>query len=279
MDMEKIIIWYLAETLQYEFPKRKWHQWNLENRIASMQLKSLQKDKLDLDILLQVYEKWPDMEQEESESVVLCEWGEMAAYYIYPAYKKEIYSALFENFQKEICEQEHLIIWDECGEILPEMVYAMAENRNYFSVLTKCPNQYETVFQRIEMDYGLVPMLFEEEKELSRYLKSLPVKNEACLIVEKKKAEKNEDTSSFKQVGGKKSSLLYSLPKGSMVVELGEEEIYRMRILQKRMSLKYASIPIFLDNIVKNRYNAVVNEGITFQVKNKKKQLLWRRKG
>ena len=45
------------------------------------------------------------------------------------------------------------------------------------------------------------------------------------------------------------------------------------------MPLEYASIPIFLDNIAKNRYNAVVNEGITFQVKNKKKQLLWRRKG
>ena len=44
------------------------------------------------------------------------------------------------------------------------------------------------------------------------------------------------------------------------------------------MKFTYVSIPIFLDNIVKNRYNAVVNEGITIQVKKYNKHV-WRRKG
>ena len=75
-----------------------------------------------------------------------------------------------------------------------------------------------------------------------------------------------------------KSSLLYQLPKKSFIMDFHLDELFCSHILKKRMNFTYVSIPIFLDNIVKNRYNAVVNEGITIQVKNYKKHV-WRRKG
>ena len=281
MIMEKIMITYLAETLRYAFPKKKWFQWTLENRIATMQLKAWQQDKMETDLLLQIYEKCPDIEDLNEQTELLSEQikENIFAYYIPSAYIMDVYQALFLQYQKRMERQEHIIVWDDSGEILPESLYNLAENRNYFSVLTKCPDKFEDVFQKIERNYGLVPMIFEDEKELARYLKRMPVKEAVCMIAEENGTDGQDNDLSPKTDRLGIRSLLYSLPKGSLFIDLSKKEIYRIQILKKRMPLEYASIPIFLDNIAKNRYNAVVNEGITFQVKNKKKQLLWRRKG
>ena len=74
------------------------------------------------------------------------------------------------------------------------------------------------------------------------------------------------------------TSVVCALPKDSILMDFSNSGILRELIFRKRLQITYASIPIFLDNIVKNRYNAVVNEGITIQVKNYKKHV-WRRKG
>ena len=45
-------------------------------------------------------------------------------------------------------------------------------------------------------------------------------------------------------------------------MDFGQKEDCPKKFLQKRMENDYVSMPIFLDNIVKNRYNSVVNEGL-----------------
>ena len=49
------------------------------------------------------------------------------------------------------------------------------------------------------------------------------------------------------------------------MIDLSETESYRKMVLSKRMETECVSLPNFLDNIVKNRYNSLVNEGL-FQI-------------
>ncbi len=247
MDMEKIIIRCSAEQLQYRFPKRKWYQLIKYNRIALMRLTFGKEDVLETDIGLELYE-----DMEPGTFMVLLDSD----------YKQSLYRALLEYYREAYRNIEHMVVVDDEEGISPRLLYELAANRNYLSVLTNTPEKYEEVLEQVEMDYGLVAMVFVTEKEFLKYIKQMPEKRPILLITGEKC----------------KRTILYQLPEKSFFADFSSDGIYKELVERKRLKITYASIPIFLDNTVKNRYNAVVNEGITFQVKQDKKTV-WRRKG
>lgn len=262
MDMEKIIIRCNAEYLQYTFPKRKWYQLIRYNRIALMRLTFDNKDVLETDIGLELYEDW-----EPGSFAILIDSD----------YKQSLYRAFLAYYRKAYRDIEHMVVLDDSDSISPEVVYELAANRNYLSIRADNPRKYEAVIEQIETDYGLVAMFFKEEKELLKYVKQMPEKKSTLLIVGE---NDGEDTKGLKRqrMNKLRTSLLCCLPEKSFFADFSPDGIYKELVYRKRMKITYASIPIFLDNMVKNRYNAVVNEGITFQVKQDKKTV-WRRKG
>lgn len=260
MDMEKILIQCNADYLQFEFPKRKWYKLRQYNRIATMRLAFADKDLLDTDIGLEIYENY------EEEPI----------YHIESGFRVDLYEAMLVQYNKNYKNAEHLIVVDN-GEDLSDLLYRPAENRNYLSVITDNPEWYEEVSEQLEENYGLMPMFFDSHKELLRYMKQMPEKKKVFFLSGNPDIEIGSDTG--KQKADKyMTSVVCALPKDSILIDFSNSGILRELIFRKRLQITYASIPIFLDNIVKNRYNAVVNEGITIQVKNVKKQV-WRRKG
>lgn len=260
MDMEKIIIRCGADYLQYEFPKRKWYDIRQYNRIALMRLAFADGDFLESDIVLEVYEDYA---------------GE-PVYYVEEEFRDSLYEVMFLQYRKKYEDAEHLILMDN-GEDLSGWLYRIADNRNFLSVRTDHFAWYEEAAECMEENYGLVPMFFESKKELLRYIKQLPEKKKTILIAGNPDRQEGSDTGA-KKSGKNAVSVVCNLPKDSFLMDFSNNGIYHDMIFKKRLQITYASIPIFLDNIVKNRYNAVVNEGITIQVKKDNKHV-WRRKG
>lgn len=260
MDMEKIIIRCNADYLQYEFPKRKWYDLRQFDRIALMRLDFADTDMLDTDIGLELYEKYE---------------GE-PAYHVDEEFRAKMYGVMLSKYGRNHENAEHLIVMDNT-EDLSGILCRLSENRNYLSVITDNPDLYENAVEYIEENYGLIPMFFSSCKELLRYLKQMPEKKQALLVSGNPNAEKECDAE-VKKADKYMAPVICSLPKDSILMDFSDSGIHRELIFRKRMQITYASIPIFLDNIVKNRYNAVVNEGITIQVKKYNKHV-WRRKG
>ena len=260
MDMEKIIIRCHADYLQYEFPKRKWYDVRQYNRIALMRLAFLDTDSLECDIALEVYE----------------DYTEEPFYHVEEEFRKRLYEAMLFQYRKKYRDAEHLILTDN-GEDLSGFLYALADNRNYLSICTQHSEWYEEVVEYTEENYGLMPMFFASPKELFRYRKQMSEKKKSLFVMGNPDAPK-EGNAVQKAVNKYLSSIVCNLREDSVLVDFSDRGICQEMFFKKRMQITYASIPIFLDNIVKNRYNAVVNEGITIQVKKDKKQV-WRRKG
>lgn len=260
MDMEKIIIRCSADYLQYEFPKRKWYDIRQFDRIALMRLDFADKDTLESGIAIEVYEN------HGGEPIRIIE----------DSFRKHLHEAMLAQYRSCYADVEHLIIMDH-DEDLSQMLYGLAGNCNYLSIRTDNPGYYTDVVQYLEEEYGLVAMFFEGEKELLRYMKPMPQKRKTVLILGATEEEK--ENARARKAGDKfLTALLCGLPKDSFVMDFDDNTVCKEMILRKRLQITYASIPIFLDNIVKNRYNAVVNEGITIRVKKYNKHV-WRRKG
>lgn len=260
MDMEKIIICCNADYLQYEFPKRKWYRIRQCNRIALMRLAFAEMDTLECDILLEVHEDYI---------------GE-PLYRVEDSFRDDLYEAMIRQCRKNCTDAEHLILMDN-GEDLSEWLYPISDNRNFLSIRTDNPGWYEEVTEQIEESYGLMPVFFSSKRELLRYIKQMPEKKKIFLISGNAYGE-NENYDGSRKGDKNMSALVCGLPKDSFLMDFSNSGIFQDLIFKKRLQITYVSIPIFLDNIVKNRYNAVVNEGITFQVKKDKKHV-WRRKG
>ena len=260
MDMEKIIIRCNADYLQYEFPKRKWYDLRQFDRVALMRLDFADTDMLDTDIGLELYEKYE---------------GE-PAYHVDEEFRAKMYGVMLSKYGRNHENAEHLIVMDNT-EDLSGILCRLSENRNYLSVITDNPDLYENAVEYIEENYGLIPMFFSSCKELLRYLKQMPEKKKIFLISGNAYGE-NENYDGFRKGDKNMSALVCGLPKDSFLMDFSNSGIFQDLIFKKRLQITYVSIPIFLDNIVKNRYNAVVNEGITIQVKKYNKHV-WRRKG
>ena len=247
MDMEKIIIRCNADYLQYEFPKRKWYDLRQFDRIAQMRLDFADTDALECGIAVEVYENY------DGEPIRLIEDG----------WRRHVQEAMLSRYLRCFKDAGHLILTDK-GEDLSQILSLLAGNCNYLSIQTECPQYYEDAARYLEEEYGLVAMFFEKEKELLRFLKQLPSGRNTVLI--RGSAEEKTDGGRHKPWDKSTTSLLCGLPKDSFVMDFDDNPICGELILRKRLQITYASIPIFLDNIVKNRYNAVVNEGITIRV-------------
>ena len=260
MDMEKIIIRCNADYLQYEFPKRKWYDFRQFDRIALMRLDFAGKDTLESSIAIEVYEEY------DGEPIRIIE----------DEFRNHLQEAMISQYRRCLGDREHLIIEDG-DEDLSQMLYRLAGNCNYLSIKTTHPECYADVARYLEEEYGLVTMFFGGEKELLRYLKMMPQKKKTGLLLGRKE-EENESGRKRKNGGRHLTTLLCGLPKDSFVMDFDGNTDCAEMILRKRIQITYVSIPIFLDNIVKNRYNAVVNEGITIRVKKYSKHV-GRRKG
>ena len=263
--MEKIIIACSAANVKYEFPKRKWYQWKQYDRIALMRLHSVPKDALDAEILLQVHERYGNVEPAPGFVRVVDEQREFD-YRIHPFYEREVWRGMQVYFSQLINKKEQLIVLDMGEPMLPEMVSDLTKDRNYLTVFARNPEDYEPVLQQAEAENGLVGMLFTDYKEFVRYVKQVTKDIPALVIAGKR-------DNSMEKIRG---NLVYQVPKKSFFMDFCHDSDFFGPVSKKRIHFTYVSIPIFLDNIVKNRYNAVVNEGITFQVINKN---VWRRKG
>lgn len=279
--MEKIIIACSAANLKYEFPKRKWYQWNHYNRIATMRLHSAPEEVLEEEIFLQVYERYESAEVPSGFTKVADEQREFA-YWIHPFYKKEVWRGMWKYFSQLLNQKEQLIVLDMGEPMLPEMVSELIKDKNYLTVFTQNPDDYERVLQRAEAEDGLVGMLFTEYKEFIRYVKQV-TKDIPALVIAGKEKNESDGNLGFAVTGKHDNSLekirgnlVYQIPKKSFFMDFCRDSDFFYLISKKRIHFTYVSIPVFLDNIVKNRYNAVVNEGITFEVINKNVR---RRKG
>lgn len=197
-------------------------------------------------------------------------------YEINPIYRKEVYRTMLKNYRILHEQMDHVVLLDFGDEILEEFVYELSRDRNYLTIVTDEPQKYEEVLEKVEREYGLVGMVFTESRELGRYLKSMPRNTHFFVAAGCRESSKEEYGDAVSQ-GRMKTNVLYQLPKKSFFMDFSKDEFFCSHILKKRMDFTYVNIPIFLDNTVKNRYNAVVNEGITFQVINEK--TFWRRKG
>ena len=255
-DMEKIIITCNAEYLSYEFPKRKWYQVFQSDRIVLMRLDYAGEDDLRADILLRILEHTQ----------------ETFSYDVHYMYRNELYETILRNYRPMHEMMEHVVLLDMGDEAFPAMAYELALNRNYLTIFTKDIAKYEDVLGKIEQEHGLVGMVFTEYSHMKRYIKTVPDTVGTLVIT-----SNGEDTDNTDFINKNKRSILYQLPKKSFLIDFSSDEFFCSHILKKRMHFTYVNIPIFLDNIIKNRYNAVVNEGITFQVMNKK--TFRRRKG
>ena len=258
--MEKLIITCNAEYLSYVFPKRKWYQLIKPDRIALMRLDYAGEDNLMADILLQILENTQ----------------ETFSYELHSIYRNELYEAVLGNYRQFYEKMEHVLIWDLGDECFPELAYKLAANRNYLTIFTRDISRYENVLEKIEQEHGLVGMVFTEYGQMKRYLKTIPA-TAGVFVVAGNGKEDGGETDNKECFSKNKWNVLYQLPKKSFLMDFSEDEFLCSHIFKKRMHFTYVNIPIFLDNTVKNRYNAVVNEGITFQVMNKK--TFRRRKG
>lgn len=279
--MEKIIIACSATNLKYEFPKRKWYQWNQYDRIAMMRLHSVLDEVLDAEILLQVYENYANAKL-PSDFCRVTDGQREFAYWIHPLYEEEVFRGMQVYFSQLINTKEQLVVLDMGEPILPKIMSGLLKDKNFLTVFTLNPKSYEQVLQQAEAENGLVGMVFTEYKEFARYIKQV-TKDIPALVISGKAIHESNGESGLAIVGKNsnflekiRGNLAYQIPGKSFFMDFCRDNDFFYPLSKKRMHFTYVSIPIFLDNIAKNRYNAVVNEGITFQVINKNVR---RRKG
>jgi len=208
-----------------------------------MQLEYGQGDILEADILLRIYENSGGFfEIEEEHKEYLAKIGRSGFdCFVHPFYKKEVYRGMLYQYKDRHKYLEHIILLDFGEELLPELLYEMAQNRNYLSIFTQKPQVYETVLAKIEQDFGLVGMVFTRQKEFVRYLKQMP--GEVPALVATGGCEDNAEENTVHVVKSK-SSLLYQLPKKSFIMDFHLNELFCSYILKKRMNFTYVSIPI-----------------------------------
>ena len=233
--MDKILYICTADYIYYDFPKRKWWLFTKKSRVAYAVFSDVFSDK-DLDIRLQIREQY------DSDYRVFLDKN----------YRKEIFRSFLLEVMKEKCAKKHsfeiLLVIDPIGEVLPDILPEFAEDMNDLAILTDFPERYAESLEIIEEETGLPGMVFTDYRDFSRYQRHVCGDKKVLVFIE------NGNDSSF-----------YRFSKGSLLIDLSETESYRKMVLSKRMETECVSLPNFLDNIVKNRYNSLVNEGL-FQI-------------
>ena len=249
-DMEKIIYSCSAEHIGFIFPKRKWWDFSKKTREARLEVAETFSGKT-IRILMRIGEEAgivgvlggiPDSYA-----------GEALPYYIQvpPVYREEIRR----EFIRQSCGKrqfEVLLVVDADGTEFLDMITEVAEDVNYLAVFTNEPKCYETVLDQIAMETGLMGMIFTEWRDFKKYQHQVCEEKNVLVFMGKMDEEYS--------VEHKKT--FFRMPDRSLVLDFQEQEYGQKSIWTKRMKNDYVSMPIFLDNIIKNGYNSLVNEGL-----------------
>lgn len=231
--MDKIIYTCSAEYIGYVFPKRKW--WNI--------LKYPREARME----------WQEMFSGREITLQMRILEDVAPYRVWvpPMYQEEIWSEFIRQTLKKK-RFEILMVIDPKGDGFGELLLKNGEDINYLAVLTENARWYEEALSELAAEYGLYGMLFTEYRDFQQYVRQICEKKSALVFLKEAWSYDN----------GKGGRAFFHFPKGSLIMDFGQKEDCPKKFLQKRMENDYASMPIFLDNIVKNRYNSVVNEGL-----------------
>lgn len=232
--MDKIIYTCSAEHIGFVFPKRKWWDFSKKPREARMEaVETFSGEKVV--ILMRILERAD------------------SAYYIYvpSIYREEIQR----EFIKRVVGKrrfEILLVIDFVGDTFADLIAGAAEDVNYLAVFTKKPEQYEFVLEQLAQETGLIGMIFTDFRDFKQYQR---------MICEGKKVLVFQGNRENEEKGSQKC-IFFHFPKGSLVLDFGEQEVVQKLVRAKRIENDYVSLPIFLDNIIKNGYNSLVNEGL-----------------
>lgn len=233
-DMDKIIYTCSAEHIGFVFPKRKW--WELTRTPREVEFE-----------FVEVFS------EEEVGIRVRIEEGEVEQFHVSipHIYRQEIWQE-FINASVKKRRYDTLLIVDPSGSSFPDLLMKTVEDVNYLAVLTALPDAYESVMEELEREYGLMGMIFTQYRDFVKYQRELCAENTVLVWM----GEKGSDVDSgFGRT-------FFRFPKNSLVLDFDAAFPPGKICGGKRMENDYASISIFLDNIVKNRYNSVVNEGL-----------------
>lgn len=236
--MDNIIYTCGAEYIGYHFPKRKW--WDFSKKVREVQMEWAETfSGQEVPILLRILEAYS------------------AAFHIHipNAYQKEI----FQEFIKRTCKNrkiEILLIVDADATCFCEWLPEQAEDINYLAVLTKNPQEYEAVMNSLVYEYGLCGMIFSWYGDFLRYQTQI-CNGKKVLVLMGNRTWTDEG-------GNTRRNLRF--PKGSLVLDFDHVSFFEKSAKEKRLDADKVSLPVFLDNIIKNRYNSVVNEGLQGEV-------------
>lgn len=75
------------------------------------------------------------------------------------------------------CVYDALVLIDDEENLNPEWVESYCHKINYFAVITKKEEKYQEVFEKLEEEYGLIPIVVENLEELY-----VPVKSKTLVI-------------------------------------------------------------------------------------------------
>lgn len=228
--MERIIYTCNPKHLGYEFPKRKWWDFLKKDRTAEILLTDIFPREY-MGIMIRI------VENGSSDYSVQIE--ERCMRHMRRIFLGKILEHFFEA----------VLIVDPIGETFSDILPDFADDMNYLAVITQRPWLYDDVMERIEDDTGLIGMVYEDYRDFNRYQKMLCNRKRTLVLL----GETGEEN---------RHLLRYRFPENSFFADFTVTEEYRSGIMGKRLGADYISMPIFLDNMVKSRYNSLVNEGL-----------------
>lgn len=215
-----------AEHIGYSFPKRKWWDHRKKGREVIAETEAIFSDRR-VGITIRILE------------------GEGQDFTI--AIPDRFREDICQEFIRQSCKGKHfeiLLLVDPEGKIAENLVYRAAEDRNYLAVYTKNPQAYEGILERLEQENGLVGMLFTDYREWKQYRRVICEKRKSLVFL--MNAE----------------PIFFRAPRESLVLDLGEEKKTGGALKAGRMGNDWATLSCYLDNIIKNGYNSLVNEGL-----------------
>lgn len=233
-DMDKMIYTCYAEHIGYSFPKRKWWESRKKEREVITETEAVFSDRR-VGIIIRILE------------------GEGQDFTI--AIPDRFREDICQEFIRQSCKGKHfeiLLLVDPEGKIAEELVYRAAEDMNYLAVYTKNPQAYEGILERLEQENGLGGMLFTDYREWKQYRRVICEKRKSLVFL-----------MNAKNGWGEKAEPIFFRAYGeSLVLDLGEEIQTGRAQKTGRMGKDYVSLRCYLDNIIKNGYNSLVNEGL-----------------
>ena len=234
--MDKIIYTCSAEHIGFIFPKRKW--WDVSKKPREARLEAVETfSGKKIRVLMRIWEN-------DSEDIPY-------RIYVPAAYREEIRR----EFIRQSCRKrqfEVLLVVDEDGTDLVDDIMEAAEDVNYLAVFTNAPEQYEIVLERIAQENGLIGMIFTRQRNFKQYQRQVCEGKNALVFMGNQNA--GDD--------GRKKRAFFHFPQSSLLLDFNELEYGQKPPWTKRLENDYVSMPIFLDNIIKNGYNSLVNEGL-----------------